>query len=86
MTSDRRTEVPQPSDSQSQTELDVRGLVSHDGPMRDGEEQDQAPDAHFGAVDGETTPILPPMHGYTDSASDGTSGDEIDPVDEITPG
>jgi len=86
MTSDHRTEGPQPLDSQSQTEQAIRDLVSHDGPARDGEEHDQAPDAHFGAVDGETSPILPPMHGSTDSTSDGTPDNQIDPVDEITPG
>lgn len=38
-------------------------------------------DAHLGAVDSETTLVVPPMRG-----SDDAEDDLIDPDDEITPG
>ncbi len=77
MTSDR-TDVPHPTDSDTHRVSDTHEQ-SHAAPAVQHDTEPETASAHLGAVEGETTPIIPPMH---DSSSD----DAIDPTDEITPG
>lgn len=82
MTSDRRTEVPRPYSSQSQTAHDTHDQASDENSIGDDVKPEDA-SAHLGAVEGETSAVIPPMHSST---SNDATDDTIDPVDEITPG
>lgn len=78
MTSRRETDDPQ--DRSASVSDDAPPMLRKDGPVRGGDGHDQAPDAHLGAVDGETTPVIPPMHESTGE------NDGIEPTEEMTPG
>jgi hypothetical protein len=72
MTSDHETGDPRSSNASSQdtSSATIEERAQDDAPA--------ASDAHLGAVDGETSAIVPPMRE--------SSNAEIDPADEITPG
>ena len=83
------TGVPQSPETQAppvREQLDQE-MISHDGSERDAGDAEQGTGGHFGAVETEVTPNMPPVSGPADLiAPEGAEAAVVDPADEIRRG